>query len=341
MTVAHTRARRRAPLACACSITVLWLSGCANVADDPTRVYSDVRRASAKVRTAIAKPGPATRTIAAKRPVARIAELRSRNSDPAAVRIAAPAPKAPPAVAVAPPPPPPVRQAVVAAPPVSIAPPNPTLPAVAAAPTPAPAPPAAVVVIPPAAPKAPEPTTVKVAEAAPVATARPIAEARRAPASEVKQGVTTSPAVAAPAIAEPKPVVVTPPSAATAAPTPTPQPQPQRQRQVASAGPNAAPLSETERLREGLARATFYMAASRLANARAVLVDLSRSGHPDVLQALAETYDPLHLRDAYPKLARTGDSAKALEFYDKAKAAGAANADARMRALKEFVATRQ
>lgn len=82
------------------------------------------------------------------------------------------------------------------------------------------------------------------------------------------------------------------------------------------------------------------MAAGRIAKARALLEEQAKSGSADALSALAETYDPLHLREAFPRLLRAADPVKALATYEKAKAAGAAGLDERIEALRPLAAAR-
>jgi hypothetical protein len=83
------------------------------------------------------------------------------------------------------------------------------------------------------------------------------------------------------------------------------------------------------------------MSSGRFAQARGLLEDLARSGDPAILKALGEAYDPLHLRDTYPKLTRAGDAAKAMAAYEKAKAAGAKDLDGRIDQLRAMIAAKQ
>lgn len=165
-----------------------------------------------------------------------------------------------------------------------------------------------------------EPTTAAASPAAPslptrVATAVP-------PAVAVPAPVVTPPTAPSPAAVAPPPTVaVTPPSAETAPTKETPPPR-------------AAALSETQRIKVTLARAQDYLRASRISDARTLLEDAARGGHPDVLFALAETWDPLMLQASNPRLARAGDAPRAIAAYEAARARGAAGADARIEALK-------
>jgi hypothetical protein len=172
--------------------------------------------------------------------------------------------------------------------------------------------------------KAPE---VKPAEAK--IEVRPLSQARQAPPQP-----TTLPQ----APAAPLPQAVPSPAQALA---PVTAPAPARQAAVETAPAQAVPMTPVQRTTDGLTRAADYMASGRIVNARSLLEDQAKSGDPAILKALGETYDPLHLRDAYPKLARAGDPAKAMAAYEKAKAAGAKGLDMRIDALRAFIAAKQ
>jgi hypothetical protein len=95
-----------------------------------------------------------------------------------------------------------------------------------------------------------------------------------------------------------------------------------------------AALSEIQRVKSTLARAQDYLAANRISDARTLLEEAAKSGSQEILFALAETWDPLYLRQANPRLARAGDPVRAIAVYEAARARGAANTDARIDALK-------
>lgn len=147
--------------------------------------------------------------------------------------------------------------------------------------------------------------------------------------------------------AEPKP---DPRPEAKAEPKPTPAPaQPvvrapvQQAVQVPAtvvAAPQAAAVVDDQRVAKGLALAADYMQSGRVVNARSLLEDLAKSGNPTVLATLAESYDPLHLRSTYPKLFRTGSFAKALDAYERAKAAGAKGMEPRIEAVRAVMNAR-
>ncbi len=172
------------------------------------------------------------------------------------------------------------------------------------------------------------------------ADARPLTQARQAaPQASALPQASAAPlpqAAAAPVVQAP----VAPQVSATAPPA-----GPVRQAAIetapAQAMPQAVPTTPQQRMTDGVARAADYMSAGRIANARSLLEDQAKSGDPAVLKALGETYDPMHLRDSYPKLARTGDPAKAMAAYEKAKAAGAKDLDARIDVLRAMITAKQ
>jgi hypothetical protein len=98
-----------------------------------------------------------------------------------------------------------------------------------------------------------------------------------------------------------------------------------------------APLADDQRANASIASADAYMRAGRYQNARTLLEDTAKSGNPDVLQALGESYDPLLLPEKYPKLARIGDAPRAVFYYEQAKAKGARDLDRRLMALKTLI----
>jgi hypothetical protein len=177
--------------------------------------------------------------------------------------------------------------------------------------------------------------------------ARPTAEARRVAANVEPAIVPKPPAVVMPqpvvlpdvAVAVPQTDAPSVPPAAPTAPTivlvpksnPTPVPPAAL---PANTAPKGAPLPDTQRVSATLASAEGYLRAGRVQNARALLEDNAKTGNIEILQALAETYDPLVLPDKYPKLARIGDAPRAIFYYEQAKANGALALDSRLVALK-------
>jgi hypothetical protein len=162
--------------------------------------------------------------------------------------------------------------------------------------------------------------------------ARPLTDTRRRP---LETTPAAPPAVAVPAVppaAPPAPVVSqpTPPAPVVTAP---PKAEPKAVIDAAPS-PKIVPLNDEQRVASTLQRADSYMKANRYQDARAVLDDAAKSGNPRLLTALAETYDPLHLREVYPRLVRTGDPEKAIALYEQARAAGARGLDARIQAVK-------
>lgn len=312
----------RATVATACSLTALLVAGCVG-RHEAARVHGDVTQLSIKDTPAnapvVTAPAPMVRLTA--QPAVRIAEPTRKpvvTSEPRtepAQKVAA-APAALPKVALLPPP------SIENVPATR---PAPTAVPVAAAPHPALA----------------EPAPAKPAEAVVVAlppTGRPIAAVRQAPAPEVKAEPTPE------AKADPKPEVTisaAQPPAIIAKPAPLPPLIRQAAIPEPAAPPQATALVDDQRIGKALVLASDYMKSGRIANARSLLEDMAKSGSPVVLAALAETYDPLQLQASYPKLARTGDGAKALDSYEKAKAAGAKDLEPRIDALRAYLATRR
>jgi hypothetical protein len=166
----------------------------------------------------------------------------------------------------------------------------------------------------------------------PSSDTRPLTDTRR---RSTETAPVTQPAVAVPAApptASPAPVVSQPTPPATILTAP-PKPEP-KAAVDATPSPKIVPLNDEQRVASTLQRADSYMKANRYQDARAVLDDAAKSGNPRLLAALAETYDPLHLREVYPRLVRTGDPEKAVALYEQARAAGARGLDARIQAVK-------
>jgi DNA-binding response OmpR family regulator len=87
---------------------------------------------------------------------------------------------------------------------------------------------------------------------------------------------------------------------------------------------------ETRRL---MARAQQLIEQRNIMAARSMLERAAESGHPLALFALAETYDPNKLAD-WGTVGTQGDPTQAREFYQKARAGGLAEAQARLTALQ-------
>lgn len=138
---------------------------------------------------------------------------------------------------------------------------------------------------------------------------------------------------AAPATTEP----AKEPDAVTAAvpkveiiPPPTPvQPTPSRSDKVAVAGDGA-------NIDKALDLADKYMKNGQIAPARAVLQEAARGESPDLLAALAATYDPIVLLD-YPAVQKFADAKRAAELYEIAIAKGSAAAKERLAKLKLYM----
>jgi hypothetical protein len=196
-------------------------------------------------------------------------------------------------------------------------------------------------------PQPPKMAAVPPAVATPVTPPTPVAPPAIAPIAPPPVAP-----VAPPQIAKPTPPAVSPPVAAPVAP-PTPpvaQPAPVAPPVVAAPAPapaikiepkpdaktepKIAALTDEQRTAATLLRADQYMKAGQYQNARTYLEDAAKGGNGKIIAALAESYDPLLLRDQYPRLARTGDPDKAIALYEQAKAKGVAGLDARIAALK-------
>lgn len=98
-----------------------------------------------------------------------------------------------------------------------------------------------------------------------------------------------------------------------------------------------AALSDEQRVRDTIARAQEYLKTSRIINARSLLQDAARDDNPLLLTALAETYDPLHLREKFPSLSRAAEPARALDIYRRASERGSQMAAQKLKSLAEFL----
>jgi hypothetical protein len=357
-----------------CSLVALCaiaLGACATRGDEPARRVPSIKDDAADFeakRPRVVRDhrvshvvGPASREVtpAVRAPMERV-EVKPA-VDPAPKATSEPAPvlpkveKAPPAVRVIVEAPVEPKEAPVATKPAAEA--QPPVKTAILDPRPAPAKPAEVL---PAVPEAPKTTVVSPESAVPAPTvrapvvikpaetvptpapseARPTADVRRKPAPEAVTPprnsavppvvVTQPPAVVAPA--NPQVAVVPPAPPAVVQPAQPPQkvdPKPE-----VKVEPKIAVLTEDQRVASVLASVDTYMKAGRFQSARLLLEDATKSGNPKLLAALAETYDPLTLREQYPKLSRTGDPEKAIALYEQAKAKGGVNLDARIAALK-------
>lgn len=189
-----------------------------------------------------------------------------------------------------------------------------------------PVPPAAQpTVTPPAVPQAPAAAPAQAAPGIPAATVRLPAQPPAIPAPPKSAAVPATPPAAAAAQPQAAPVTVPAEPKITVVP----------KGDVPVAGKVVTPAGE-QIVRETITRAQSYMSAGRIENARASLEDAARGGNPDLLVALAETYDPVRLRETYPRLARAGDAARAIAIYEVAKARGAKDLDARIDTLRRL-----
>ena len=179
-------------------------------------------------------------------------------------------------------------------------------------------------------------TKVEIAPAAaPKADVRPIAEARRESPSPVVT-VVTKPADIAPAPApQAMALQVMAPAPATVVPAPTAASNQQIAALPLPTAPGTA-MPNDQQIKGVLTRSEGWMKAGNIANARALLSDAARGDNPDLLTALAETYDPVALR-SYPKLLGQADPAKAVEYYSKAAAKGSDAARDRLTSLNQFI----
>ncbi len=173
------------------------------------------------------------------------------------------------------------------------------------------------------------------------ADARPVTEGRRVaanaePAAPAKQPSVVPPPTEPPTTTDAKPAAttVTPPTVAVQPVAPPAVAAASSSPLASKAEPKAAPLVDSQRVTATLASADAYMRAGRYQNARTLLDDSAKGGHPEILQALGETYDPLVLPEMYPKLSRIGDAPRAIFYYEQAKAKGAKDLDQRLNALK-------
>lgn len=203
---------------------------------------------------------------------------------------------------------------------------------------------------------APRPAIIAAVPIAKPADLRPTVEGRRG------QPIETPVAAVAPPAPQPvAPSVISPAAAASAAPPPAvaaiivPKASPAatveaKPAPVVKPAPAAvaeptvqakvAALTPGERVRTTLERAQAHLKAGKLANARALLEDAGRSeSSGEIMKALAETYDPLVLRQ-YPRLAQAGDPARAVMLYSDAVAKGSVAANDQLARLKEHLARR-
>lgn len=221
----------------------------------------------------------------------------------------------------------------------------PAMKSAAATPAPPPAPSVAPPSVPP--PAAPAiaqapvaPSSARSTDQAPATQAAPAnpqrSEAERATV-DIRRG---NPAIAsAPPAAPTAPLAsVEPPPAKPAAPPIVIQQKPSAAPADAPAQPKIAALTDDQRVHDTIARAREYMAGGRLINARSLLQDAARDNNPLLLTALAETFDPLHLRDQFPSLARSAEPTRALDFYRRASERGSTAAAQKLKSLAEFLA---
>jgi hypothetical protein len=178
-------------------------------------------------------------------------------------------------------------------------------------------------------PAASQPAVVAAAPPIPVPAATPkeqLAEPKveLIPAPPLPQSQIVNAAAAAPTPA---------PSAAPALPAPavpaTPAPAKQATTKVTS-------LTEQIRVRTVLDQADALMKTGDVTKARAQLQDAARGDSPDLLTALAATYDPIVLLD-YPRAQSAADAKRASELYAVAAGKGSKSASDRLAKLKIYM----
>jgi hypothetical protein len=91
-----------------------------------------------------------------------------------------------------------------------------------------------------------------------------------------------------------------------------------------------------DKTRETLKLADVWMRQNNVGNARTALADAVHSENPELLTALAATYDPVALQ-RYPKLAGQADSNYALSFYSLAISKGSAEAKEALAKMQAFL----
>lgn len=287
-------------------LVAILLAGCA--------YHSEYHAVGAAHRSIKDDPAPVASTPAIRPPVRKVAVLAS---EPAAKPRSAPAvarTEAPPAPSQ---PQPAVKSAIVETPlppksPIAIPAPTIALPTMPPAAVTAPQTPGQAAVQPPTAPPQGERTRTELRRAAPVIGATPPS----APAAAAAEPAPAKPIASA--------IVIQPKAPAAQADAP--------------AQPKVVALTDEQRVRDTIARAQEHLAAGRLINARSLLQDAARDSNPLLLTALAETFDPLYLRDKHPTVARSAEATRALDLYRRAAERGSASAAQKLKTLADFIA---
>ena len=78
------------------------------------------------------------------------------------------------------------------------------------------------------------------------------------------------------------------------------------------------------------------MKSGQIINARALLQDAARGESPELLAALAATYDPIVLVD-YPAAQKAADAKRAADLYETAIGKGSVAAKERLQKLKVYM----
>jgi TPR repeat protein len=169
-----------------------------------------------------------------------------------------------------------------------------------------------------------------IAAKSPDPTAPQSAEARAT--TDLRRNLGPAPvAIVPPAVKIADPVVAAPPALAPSAVAPT---VPLR---TAVAAPTANVGTGSLKT---LNLAGLWLAQNNMTNARAALADATKDNDPTLLNALAETYDPIALK-RYPRLANEADSARAIELYTLAAAKGSLPAKSSLARLQAALAKPQ
>lgn len=101
-------------------------------------------------------------------------------------------------------------------------------------------------------------------------------------------------------------------------------------------GDKVASLGSAALVRDALDRADAYMKSGQIINARALLQDAARGESPELLAALAATYDPIVLVD-YPAAQKAADAMRAADLYEIAIGKGSVAAKERLQKLKVYM----
>jgi hypothetical protein len=172
------------------------------------------------------------------------------------------------------------------------------------------------------------------------AESRPTADLRRnAGPTTITVPATPAPAATTP-LATPKPdaqvAAVAPAKTEPSPAQPVTKPSPAR---PTTPGVSAEPTSKTPTQRT-LQLASLWLAQNNMANARAELADAAKGEDPVLLNALAETYDPIMLK-RYPRMSGEADVGRAIDLYKQAIAKGFEPAKSALARLQATAPTKQ